>query len=191
MSAKAVNRNEPQLVFVYGTLKRGQPGECYMGGGKFIGMCSIPGVLLHLGRYPGLVEHNLCRVTGEVYQVNWEIMEGLDYYENVGGGLYQRRQISTPMGMAWTYYYGHPPRPLTDQTLCVEQGVWCHPAVRGVPYKALLDFFQARLGEKPKVITQANFAKPALALPAPTKPAEPPKVTLPDTGGVGPGFEVL
>jgi len=84
-------------LFVYGTLKRGHrlnrhlDGQSYLGEGQ-----TLPEFrLLNCGWYPALVESNEGRsIRGEVWQVNEETLQRLDEVEDVGSGLYERREIS-------------------------------------------------------------------------------------------------
>lgn len=169
-----------QAVFVYGTLKHGMVAhDAYLKGCKYIGGCTIPGVLINFGRYPGLIPHEVCRVTGEIYEVSWDQLLNIDHYES-NGQLYDRRQIATPLGMAWTYYKRNPPT-LTDRTLCVLNGVWLGGVADRCSYAELLDFFTNRRWLEPDkrnlptlqtLVNQGvpNTAadKPTLILPSPT-----------------------
>ena len=139
---------DPQLLFVYGTLKRGF-GANYMvaNKGNFKGVCATKGLLLDLGSFPGMVKHEVCLVTGEVYEVDWGIIETTDSYESAPQ-FYHRRQIATPWGLAWAYYKNQAPT-LNDSTLCAARGVWLGAAHRE-PYKDVLDYFQNKRWLEPK-----------------------------------------
>lgn len=84
-------------LFVYGTLKRGHrlhshlKGQSYLGEGQ-----TLPEFrLLNCGWYPALVESEDGRsICGEVWQVDNETLKRLDEVEDVGSGLYERREIS-------------------------------------------------------------------------------------------------
>lgn len=205
-------QNKPTLLFVYGTLKQNQPANYLLGGMEYVGACSVPGVLLHLGPYPGLLDHALCRVTGEVYRVNWRTLVGsLDHYEQVHAGLYTRRQVKVPFepGVAWTYYKNLPAgETLTDKTLVVDRGVWTHPAAGRVHYPVLLDYFQHqrwrepanRTGPQPIIGAVPEHIEPAgrgmqdfiknAQLPALPPPKEAPKPIDYKDIVVDPGIEI-
>jgi gamma-glutamylcyclotransferase (GGCT)/AIG2-like uncharacterized protein YtfP len=82
------------LVFVYGTLRQGgiraMPG--LFPAAKFVGMAKITGSLYDLGAYPGLVlDESSTPVTGEVYEIDDEILRELDEIE--ASSNYRREQI--------------------------------------------------------------------------------------------------
>lgn len=85
-------------LFVYGTLRRGekrgitrlQPAP------QFVGLAHVPGVLYHLGGYPGLVLGGQSRVLGEVYDITPALERQLDQIEEVwpqATGEYAKREI--------------------------------------------------------------------------------------------------
>lgn len=96
------------LVFVYGTLRRG--GERAMSirfpNSKFIADAKVSGSLYDLGAYPGLlVGESNSLVSGEVYEVDDEILKNLDDYEE--SSHYRRKQVEISLGthsrMGWSY----------------------------------------------------------------------------------------
>lgn len=192
-------QHTPQLVFVYGTLKTGYGNHDRLlaGKSKYIGACSIPGILLHLRAFPGLIKHPLCRVHGEVYEVSWETIARLDILEGTPT-LYTRQQVKTPLGTCWTYYWANQDdyAELTDKTLVVDKGMWRGGSVDKAHYKEVCDFFA---GETTSVVTNTNTPPAHIArevpkalanvpmLPAPPTPPPPP----PREPVVGPGLEAL
>lgn len=72
-------------VFVYGTLRRGDVRDItrLRPAPRFVGMASVPGVLYHLGFYPGMVLGGPGRVTGEAYAISPELERQLDEIEEV------------------------------------------------------------------------------------------------------------
>lgn len=74
-----------QLLFVYGTLKRGQSANHLLAGGRFVRAAStLPRYrLLDLGDHPGLVEATGPGMTiqGELWWVNTSSFPALDAYE--------------------------------------------------------------------------------------------------------------
>lgn len=181
----------PQLVFVYGTLKEGYGNHKHYleGKSKFIGATSVPGVLVHLGSFPGLKDDDMCRVAGEVYEVTWDVIGYLDSLEGTPD-LYERRQINTPLGLCWTYYWTRlKSTPLTDHTLVVNEGVWRGGRTDKVGYRVLREFFKTRqmpvtsaTNTPPAHISEVGKPEvPAALLPAPKMSSEP---------VVGPGVEL-
>ena len=85
------------LIFVYGTLKRGCANHRYLAGQKFIGDArTAPGFRLYeLGSYPGMIaqpdDHD--GVTGEVWSVDAAALVRLDTLEGLAEGLYRREAI--------------------------------------------------------------------------------------------------
>ncbi len=107
----------PQIFAVYGSLLKGQPKHEEYGlsrRAKLRGPCRIPGTLLDLGEYPGLVaEAGTATVVGELYEtLDPQLIAELDAYEeffpeNFGRCEYQRivTPLSDPIVDAWVYYY--------------------------------------------------------------------------------------
>jgi gamma-glutamylcyclotransferase (GGCT)/AIG2-like uncharacterized protein YtfP len=99
------------LLFAYGTLMRGYAlHDVLAGGATFLGVGSVSGCLLDLGRYPGLVEGS-GRVSGEVYRLDDpQLLPVLDREE--GYNFERRRAIVTLAGgrraRAWLYRYRGP-----------------------------------------------------------------------------------
>jgi len=106
---KLPTRTRPvtQRLAVYGTLRRADGMQEKLGVAallRFERACVIPGRLIDLGAYPGLIEAE-GRVPGELFQVldptAWPI---LDEYE---GEEYERRRtvLLEPRAEAWVYVY--------------------------------------------------------------------------------------
>lgn len=75
------------LVFVYGTLRRGGSNAFRMKGAKFVGRGYVAGKLYTISWYPGLVlERTGGIVTGEVFRVDPEQMRALDEFEGLAAG---------------------------------------------------------------------------------------------------------
>ena len=86
-----------QLVFVYGTLKRGYPLHALLQGQLCLGSAVTEPLyrMFDLGSYPGLVEWpEGLAIRGEVYQVDVECLGHLDEAEGVVEKQYARRRIS-------------------------------------------------------------------------------------------------
>jgi gamma-glutamylaminecyclotransferase len=86
------------LVFVYGTLKRGLSNHAYLAGQAFVGEASTAGgyALFDAGGYPGMVAApggNPGGITGEVWSVDPGCLEQLDLLEGTAEGLYRRQAV--------------------------------------------------------------------------------------------------
>jgi gamma-glutamylcyclotransferase (GGCT)/AIG2-like uncharacterized protein YtfP len=86
-----------QLLFVYGTLKRGGSNTRQMAGAIFIGEArTVPGYrLFALDGFPSLVPLADDRdgVVGEVWSVTPDALARLDRFEGVHEGLYRREAV--------------------------------------------------------------------------------------------------
>lgn len=98
------------LVFVYGTLRRGgvraMPG--LFPGARFVGGGSVRGSLYDLGEFPGLLlEGSGPAVTGEVYEVDDDVLDKLDEIE--ASSFYRRERVEVSLGderrACWVYVY--------------------------------------------------------------------------------------
>jgi gamma-glutamylcyclotransferase (GGCT)/AIG2-like uncharacterized protein YtfP len=96
-----------QLVFVYGSLRRGGAGAMSVRfpNSKFIAEAKARGNLYDLGDYPGLqLNESASLVTGEVYEVEDEILNELDIFE--ASSDYLRKQVEISLDsqtrMCWT-----------------------------------------------------------------------------------------
>ncbi|MDJ0806895.1 MAG: gamma-glutamylcyclotransferase family protein [Gammaproteobacteria bacterium] len=94
------------LVFVYGTLRRGEVNHQLLQGAEFCGEHSTPAAyrMLHLGAYPGVVEGGSTPIHGEIYRINRKQLVQLDRLEAYPA-LYNRKLIPTDWGRAWIYLY--------------------------------------------------------------------------------------
>jgi gamma-glutamylcyclotransferase (GGCT)/AIG2-like uncharacterized protein YtfP len=84
------------LVFVYGTLKRGDCRHRFMAGSKFLGLATTASGyrLFHLGEYPAMVEDpSGGQIEGEVFEVTDATLRLLDEVEGVADTLYVRKPI--------------------------------------------------------------------------------------------------
>jgi gamma-glutamylaminecyclotransferase len=98
----------PIRVFVYGSLKQGKGNHRLLEQSKFLGRCMIEGPhrMISLGGYPGLVRKEDLpprKIVGEVYQVNEETLQSLDWLEG-HPRFYERHKVETPFKNAWVYY---------------------------------------------------------------------------------------
>ncbi|MFL6209883.1 MAG: gamma-glutamylcyclotransferase [Pyrinomonadaceae bacterium] len=97
-----------QLVFVYGTLRRGGAGAMSVRfpRAKFIAEAKVSGRLYDLGAYPGLLLNEAnSLVLGEVYEVDDETLTELDEFE--ASSHYRRQQVAISLGgdsrTGWVY----------------------------------------------------------------------------------------
>lgn len=102
------------LVFVYGSLRRGQRYHALLRGAQFVAPYLTPPcyTMLDLGPYPGVVRGGAMAVAGEIYRIDEPMLAGLDRLEEVPH-QYQRVSMPTSHGACWIYLYrraaGHEP----------------------------------------------------------------------------------
>jgi gamma-glutamylcyclotransferase (GGCT)/AIG2-like uncharacterized protein YtfP len=104
-------------LFIYGTLMPGLRLEAEMHGARFLGAAQVPGRLVDLGRYPGLLSGEGV-VTGEVYEVDDTHLARLDVVEDMVPGnrvasQYWREVVTVCGGplqgqQVQTYVYNRP-----------------------------------------------------------------------------------
>ena len=120
-----------ELVFVYGTLKRGGSNHACLIGQKFIGPAqTIAGYrLISLGDYPGIIsdQTRTTGVTGEVWSVDDRCLQQLDELEGLPEGLFRREAVplSPPFNedVVLTYIYA---RDVSGRAP-IPEGVWREP----------------------------------------------------------------
>lgn len=84
------------VVFVYGTLKRGDCRHQFLAGSKFLGLATTAAGyrLFDLGEYPAMVEDPAGgQIEGELYEVTEATLQMLDEIEGVADVLYVRGQV--------------------------------------------------------------------------------------------------
>ncbi len=96
------------LVFVYGTLRRGQRNHYMLDTSCFLGLHVTKPcyTMLDLGTYPGVVPGGDCAITGELYRVTATTLATLDELEDYPH-RYDRVVLATERGRAWIYLYRH------------------------------------------------------------------------------------
>jgi len=94
---------ELTLLFVYGTLKRGQPNHGRLQGARWLGEATLQGAALYdLGPFPMAIAGEGW-VGGELYAVAWAALLQLDAFEGCPR-LYQRHWLPLDDGrQAWAY----------------------------------------------------------------------------------------
>ena len=103
-------------IFVYGTLKRGCKNHRNLAGQTYAGEArTVPGFRLYsLGDYPGMAADptDFEGVTGEVWEVDDDMLVQLDAFEGVSEGLYRREPVPLEAPFAKTevhaYLYARP-----------------------------------------------------------------------------------
>ena len=76
-----------ELVFVYGTLRRGGSNHFRMAGAEFIRAGSVRGRIYRFDWYPGLVlAEDAGEIIGELYAVSDELLAELDRFEGLSAG---------------------------------------------------------------------------------------------------------
>ncbi len=119
----ALMPSEPTLLFVYGTLKRGEVRASLLAGQQYLGQVKTTAAyrLFNTGDYPALVEAEPLSlpgrsIHGELWQVDTACLARLDIEEGVDDGLYERREIvlSDGTARAMTYLYRQPTEGLED-----------------------------------------------------------------------------
>jgi gamma-glutamylcyclotransferase (GGCT)/AIG2-like uncharacterized protein YtfP len=104
-------------LFIYGTLMPGLRLETQMHGARFMGPAQVPGRLVDVGRFPGLLLGD-GQVTGEVYVVDAAHLARLDVVEGLVPGdreasQYWREEVAVLSGPlqgqpVQTYVYNRP-----------------------------------------------------------------------------------
>jgi len=99
-------------LFVYGTLKRGQPRHRFLTGQTFVAPAVTRPLyrMFDVGKYPALVRHaDGCSIQGELWDVDDACVRTLDHVEGCDLGLYVRAavELSAPHDelSAETYLY--------------------------------------------------------------------------------------
>jgi len=94
------------VVFVYGTLMRGEYNHHYLTDQTYLGPHRTE-PLFHLyntGPYPAATRPGRNALHGELYRVDADCMARLDVLEDYPLS-YTREQIVTPEGLAWIYLW--------------------------------------------------------------------------------------
>jgi gamma-glutamylcyclotransferase (GGCT)/AIG2-like uncharacterized protein YtfP len=114
------------LVFVYGTLRRGDAGSMSVRfpGSTFVDDAKVSGSLYDLGAYPGLLlNESKSLVMGEVYEVDDELLNQLDEFEASSHYLRKQVEISTGTSSRRCWVYEPDPQFYSFRTL-ITSGDW-------------------------------------------------------------------
>jgi len=108
------------LVWVYGTLRRGEGNHGLLADCAYLGQWWSPPCfyLLDLGEYPGVISGQQA-VLGEIYVVDEPTLSQLDRLEEVPVE-YDHGRLRTPWGEALYYHYRGPTRGLA----AIASGDW-------------------------------------------------------------------
>ena len=115
-----VSNQNKQLLFIYGTLKRGQSRAGNLEGQQFLGEARTLAQyrLFDCGSYPGLVKReDGLEIVGEVWSVDRVCLRQLDRVEGVEAGLYRRGtiELQAPLdSQVESYFYLLPVDTLND-----------------------------------------------------------------------------
>jgi len=119
------------LVFVYGTLRRGGSNSFRMDGANFVASGKVAGRLYAISWYPGLVlEQGPEGVEGDIFRVRPEQLAALDEFEGISaneiqGAEYRRVKTEVTTGndeviVAWAYEWIGP----VDDAKRIFSGDW-------------------------------------------------------------------
>ena len=120
-----------QLVFVYGTLRRGGSNHFRMEGAEFVSEATVAGRMYRIDWYPGLVLDDAGdEIHGEIFAVDAEQLAALDIFEGLAAGETEgsqyRRLPATVMRQdsrtetAWVWDWIGP----TDESQRLADGDW-------------------------------------------------------------------
>lgn len=100
-------------LFVYGTLRSGEPAAQLLKGCTRIGTATVSGVLYDIdGDFPALLPYGPARIAGEVWRCPADRLATLDAYEGVQQRLFRRIGVHAQMDddqeeiACWVYVAG-------------------------------------------------------------------------------------
>jgi gamma-glutamylcyclotransferase (GGCT)/AIG2-like uncharacterized protein YtfP len=110
-----------ELVFVYGSLRRGQSHHPLLRHAKYLGAHKTEPcyTMFGMGPFPAITDGGSTAIIGEVFAVDGRTLSRLDEFEDCPAE-YFRRRIVTPFGKAWVYVYRYAPKAAVIPT-----GDWC------------------------------------------------------------------
>ena len=120
-----------ELVFVYGTLRRGGSNAFRMDGAEFIASGKVAGRLYLISWYPGVVlDAGTETVEGDLYRVGASQLSALDEFEGISaneieGAEYRRVKTEVTTGghevfVAWSYEWKGP----VEESKRIMSGDW-------------------------------------------------------------------
>ena len=125
------------LLFVYGALRKGASNDWRMKGARWLGAAEVPGILVKIDWYPGLVLKGVTPVKGEVYEIGPELLKELDEFEGVGleddrNGEYHRIRAEVNLAGDLTTVWIYEWLKGTADYEVVESGDWLSVAEPGL-----------------------------------------------------------
>jgi gamma-glutamylcyclotransferase (GGCT)/AIG2-like uncharacterized protein YtfP len=110
------------LIFVYGTLRRGERNHHELFGARFVARVVTAPVyeLVDLGAYPALLEGGETAVSGELYEVEDHHVGQLDRFEEVPA-MYDRKEVMIPGSDALAYIMR---RDIAGEAPRIDSGDW-------------------------------------------------------------------
>lgn len=119
-----------ELIFVYGTLRRGGSNAFRMDGAEFVSSGKVAGKLYAISWYPGLVLQGAGTVDGDLFRVGCDQLVALDEFEGISakqieGAEYRRvmAEVATTASQivtAWAYEWIGP----VDESKRITSGDW-------------------------------------------------------------------
>ena len=116
------------ILFVYGTLQRGQRNHHLMREARFLGeaVTEPQYTLLDLGSFPGMIAGGATAVQGELYEVGPELLARLDRHEGVPRFYVRALARVEENTCVESYFLVDPDR--IQHGVVIERGIW--PASR-------------------------------------------------------------
>jgi gamma-glutamylcyclotransferase (GGCT)/AIG2-like uncharacterized protein YtfP len=110
------------LIFVYGTLRRGEHNHVELGPARYVGEAWTAAryELVDMGHYPALLEAGQDAVRGELYEVPDSWLASLDLFEDVPT-LYERKPVALAHDHALGYVMR---REVAGEAPRIESGDW-------------------------------------------------------------------
>ena len=117
-------------VFVYGTLRAGQPNHRLLRGATAFGAATTaePFVMHDLGAFPAIVAGGATPIAGEVYEVDADTLRALDRLEGYPG-FYDRVEVGLTDGTR-ALVYTMQPRQVAERPI-IPTGDWLRRIHRG------------------------------------------------------------
>lgn len=122
-----VNEMSKQLVFVYGTLRRGDARSMTIRfpTSTFVADAKVNGSLYDFGAYPGLLlDDSTALVTGEVYEVDDETLTQLDEFEATSAYVRKAVAAVVPDGRKTCWIYVPKTDPDFSRYPMITSGDW-------------------------------------------------------------------
>jgi gamma-glutamylcyclotransferase (GGCT)/AIG2-like uncharacterized protein YtfP len=88
-----------ELVFVYGTLRRGASNHFRMQSAQLLGEGHVFGKLYLVTWYPALCCGGVDTVVGELYRVSTALLAALDAFEGVSGECCEYRRVKAEVSL--------------------------------------------------------------------------------------------